>query len=38
MREKISKALKTRAEAIKTAVEKYNTAASQLNPPRPCLT
>ncbi|KAJ7823341.1 hypothetical protein B0H14DRAFT_3146087 [Mycena olivaceomarginata] len=33
MREKISKALRTRAEAIRTALEKYNSAAAQLNPP-----
>ncbi|KAJ7291871.1 hypothetical protein C8J57DRAFT_1492338 [Mycena rebaudengoi] len=37
MREKISKALRTRAEAIRTALNKYNIAASQLNPPRPRL-
>ncbi|KAJ7847108.1 hypothetical protein B0H14DRAFT_3867546 [Mycena olivaceomarginata] len=38
MREKISKALRTRAEAIRTALEKYNSAATQLNPPWNCLT
>jgi hypothetical protein len=38
MREKISQALRTRAEAIRTALAKYNVAASQLNPPRPALT
>jgi hypothetical protein len=38
MREKISKALRTRAEAIRTALEKYNSAAAQLNPPRNRLT
>ncbi|KAJ7236996.1 hypothetical protein C8J57DRAFT_1087944 [Mycena rebaudengoi] len=37
MREKISKALRTRADAIRTALNKYNTAATQLNPPRPRL-
>ncbi|KAJ6450440.1 hypothetical protein C8R47DRAFT_1230255 [Mycena vitilis] len=36
-REKISKALRTRAEAIRTALEQYNHAAAQLNPPRPRL-
>lgn len=34
MREKISKSLKTRAEAIHTALRNYNNAAAQLNPPR----
>ncbi|KAJ7124573.1 hypothetical protein C8R43DRAFT_899013, partial [Mycena crocata] len=38
LREKIGKALKTRADAIQKAVAKYNTAASQLNPPRDQLT
>ncbi|KAJ6476562.1 hypothetical protein DFH09DRAFT_1108859 [Mycena vulgaris] len=33
LREKISKALRTRAEAIRTALNKYNLAGSQLNPP-----
>ncbi|KAJ7603381.1 hypothetical protein DFH06DRAFT_1151911 [Mycena polygramma] len=37
-REKISKALRTRAEAIRTALEQYNHAAAQLNPPRRRLT
>ena len=30
---KIGKALKTCAEAIRTAIERYNEAATQLNPP-----
>ncbi|KAJ6544859.1 hypothetical protein DFH09DRAFT_877033, partial [Mycena vulgaris] len=34
LREKISKALKTQAQAIQKALSDYNTAASQLNPPR----
>ncbi|KAJ6493883.1 hypothetical protein DFH09DRAFT_1104346 [Mycena vulgaris] len=34
LREKISKALRTRAEAIQVALNKYNLAATQLNPPR----
>jgi hypothetical protein len=34
LREKIGKALRTRADAIRTALNKYNTAAGQLNPPR----
>jgi hypothetical protein len=38
LRDKIGKALKTRAEAIRRALEAYNTAASQLNPPREHLT
>ena len=38
LREKIGKALKTRAEAIRRALEAYNTAAAQLNPPRENLT
>ncbi|KAJ6595036.1 hypothetical protein DFH09DRAFT_1259083 [Mycena vulgaris] len=38
LREKISKALRTRAEAIRTALHKYNVAGSQLNPPRVHLT
>ncbi|KAJ7862680.1 hypothetical protein B0H14DRAFT_3863115 [Mycena olivaceomarginata] len=38
MREKISKALRTHAEAIRTALEKYNSAAAQLNPLRDRLT
>ncbi|KAJ7281719.1 hypothetical protein C8J57DRAFT_1056560 [Mycena rebaudengoi] len=38
MREKISKALRTWAEAIRIALNKYNIAGSQLNPPRPQLT
>jgi hypothetical protein len=33
MRDKIGKALKTWAEAIRRALEAYNTAAAQLNPP-----
>ena len=35
---KIGKALKTHAEAIRTAIERYNEAATQLNPPREKLT
>jgi hypothetical protein len=38
LREKISKALRTRAEAIRAALQKYNLAAGQLNPPRARLT
>ncbi|KAJ7500264.1 hypothetical protein B0H11DRAFT_1714916, partial [Mycena galericulata] len=38
MREKLGKALKTRAEAIRKALERYNAAAVMLNPPRPRLT
>lgn len=38
LREKISKALKTRAEAISKALAAYNVASSQLNPPREQLT
>ncbi|KAJ7506731.1 hypothetical protein B0H11DRAFT_2153790 [Mycena galericulata] len=38
MREKLGKALKTRAEAIRKALERYNAAAAALNPPRPRLT
>ncbi|KAJ6552543.1 hypothetical protein B0H10DRAFT_2229907 [Mycena sp. CBHHK59/15] len=38
LREKISKALRTRAEAIRAALQKYNLAAVQLNPPRARLT
>jgi hypothetical protein len=38
LREKISKALRTRAEAIRTALRKFNVAGSQLNPPRAHLT
>ncbi|KAJ7753384.1 hypothetical protein DFH07DRAFT_960224 [Mycena maculata] len=38
LREKLSKALKTRAEAIRKALERYNAAAATLNPPRPRLT
>ncbi|KAJ7764195.1 hypothetical protein DFH07DRAFT_867309 [Mycena maculata] len=38
MREKLSKALKTRAEAIRKALNRYNDAAAALNPPRPRLT
>ncbi|KAI0684967.1 hypothetical protein C8T65DRAFT_712851 [Cerioporus squamosus] len=37
MREKIGKALKTRAEAIRHALEEYNTCATALKPPRPTL-
>ena len=34
LREKISKALRTRSGAIKTALKQYNDAAALLNPPR----
>lgn len=34
LREKIGKALKTRAEAIRRALDEYNTQALLLNPPR----
>ena len=38
MQEKIGKALKARADAIKHALDDYNEAASRLNPPREKLT
>jgi hypothetical protein len=38
LREKIGKALKSRAAAIKQALEQYNHQAALLNPPRPQLT
>ncbi|KAJ7018507.1 hypothetical protein C8F04DRAFT_1277648 [Mycena alexandri] len=38
LRKKISKALKTRSEAIRRALTTYNEAAAMLNPPRECLT
>jgi hypothetical protein len=38
LREKIGKALKNRANAIKRALEDYNSCALQLNPPREQLT
>jgi len=38
LREKISKALKTRSEAIKSALRQYNEAGACLSPPRPQLT
>lgn len=38
LREKIGKALKTRAHAIRRALNAYNAAAAQLNPPRESLT
>jgi hypothetical protein len=38
LRDKIGKALKTRAGAIRRALEAYNSAAAQLNPPRESLT
>jgi hypothetical protein len=38
LREKISKALRTRSGAIKTALKQYNDAAALLNPPRDPLT
>jgi hypothetical protein len=37
-REKISKSLKARVDAIQSALKRYNEAAVQLNPPRPSLT
>ncbi|KZT63774.1 hypothetical protein DAEQUDRAFT_679796 [Daedalea quercina L-15889] len=37
MREKIGKALKARAEAIRKAIIEYNRRAAQLTPPRPAL-
>jgi hypothetical protein len=37
LREKIGKALKTRSEAIRTALNQYNAAAVKLKPPRPQL-
>ncbi|CAK5283134.1 unnamed protein product [Mycena citricolor] len=37
LREKIGKALRTRAKAIQRALTEYNTAASMLNPPRETL-
>ncbi|KAJ7735456.1 hypothetical protein B0H16DRAFT_1327062 [Mycena metata] len=38
LREKLNNALKTRAEAIRKAIDRYNAAAIALNPPRPRLT
>ncbi|KAJ7170393.1 hypothetical protein C8R43DRAFT_848702, partial [Mycena crocata] len=38
MRDKLQKALKTRADAIRKALAVYNAAATALNPPRPQLT
>ncbi|KAJ7783593.1 hypothetical protein DFH07DRAFT_948610 [Mycena maculata] len=38
MHEKLGKALKTRAEAIRKALDRYNAAAIALTPPRPRLT
>ncbi|KAJ7843840.1 hypothetical protein B0H13DRAFT_2239265 [Mycena leptocephala] len=37
LRDKISKALKTRSDAIRTTINKYNEAAATLTPPRPRL-
>ncbi|KAI0684292.1 hypothetical protein BC835DRAFT_1409170 [Cytidiella melzeri] len=37
LREKIGQALRTRAEAIRKALDEYNKQASLLNPPRPKL-
>ncbi|KAJ7294039.1 hypothetical protein C8J57DRAFT_1491391 [Mycena rebaudengoi] len=37
LHEKISQALKTRAKAIRKALERYNAAAAALDPPRPRL-
>ncbi|KAG1840347.1 hypothetical protein F4604DRAFT_1885091 [Suillus subluteus] len=38
LRTQISKALKTRANAIRNAIEQYNKFAARLDPPRPELT
>ncbi|KAG1870917.1 hypothetical protein F4604DRAFT_1881226 [Suillus subluteus] len=38
LRTQISKALKTRANAIRNAIERYNKFAARLDPPRPELT
>jgi hypothetical protein len=38
LRDKIGKALKTRAETIKKALDEYNRRAASLDPPRPSLT
>ena len=38
LREKISKSLKTRADAIQSALKRYNEAAALMVPPRPLLT
>ncbi|KIY47775.1 hypothetical protein FISHEDRAFT_28253, partial [Fistulina hepatica ATCC 64428] len=38
LREKIRKALQARSEAIRKALERYNTAAKSLIPPRPTVT
>lgn len=37
LREKINKSLKTRVDAIQSALKRYNEAAALLNPPRPPL-
>jgi hypothetical protein len=37
-RDKIAKALHSRGDAIRTALESYKTAAAAMNPPRPALT
>ena len=37
MRRHIAKALQTRSQAIRTAIDRYNAAASTLHPPRPSL-
>lgn len=37
MRKHIAKAIQTRSQAIRTALEQYNSAASKLSPPRPKL-
>ena len=37
LREKISKSLKTRADAIQSALKRYNEAAASMDPPRPPL-
>jgi hypothetical protein len=38
MRKHIAKALKSRSEAIKTAINRFNTASSRLQPPGPTIT
>lgn len=38
LREKITKSLKTRADAIQSALKRYNEAAASMVPPRPALT
>lgn len=38
LRQHIFKALKSRSQAIRTAIKRYNTLACQMTPPRPALT